>query len=261
MSGHRRLPIRHHRRIAEVAPPRRSATGVFPRGSHAAVGARARRATSSVSRGTVRQALASAPRRGRRSRRAGRARRRARGAARAELLRAPQLLGLGARRSARTRPGRVVELARRYADADDARRLDVLDGDPVFSLVRVRHARRHVPVMVERTTFVESGRRGSSPPSTCSSDSIYARSARSASSSPTRGTPSTRSPRTRSTPDLLDVPAGTPLLRQTRRTTLARTAGRSSGRTTATAATRCRSSSRTAAARATLPGSLGGDGD
>jgi GntR family transcriptional regulator len=69
--------------------------------------------------------------------------------------------------------GRVVELARRYADAVDARRLDVSEGDAVFSLVRVRTL-GETPVMIERTTFVESiGRLVAAVD--LESDSIYAR--------------------------------------------------------------------------------------
>jgi GntR family transcriptional regulator len=59
-------------------------------------------------------------------------------------------------RSIGERPGgRVVELTRRYADALDSRRLDVREGDAVFSLLRVRTL-SDTPVMIERTTFVES---------------------------------------------------------------------------------------------------------
>ena len=51
--------------------------------------------------------------------------------------------------------GRLIELARRPASPVDAARLAVADGDPVFHLVRVRLLSGS-PVMVERTTFVES---------------------------------------------------------------------------------------------------------
>jgi len=49
----------------------------------------------------------------------------------------------------------VMELARRPAREDDAQRLGVSPGEPVFKLIRVRTL-TGTPVMIERTTFIEA---------------------------------------------------------------------------------------------------------
>jgi GntR family transcriptional regulator len=51
--------------------------------------------------------------------------------------------------------GSIVELARRPATKADVSRLAVLEGEPVFHLVRIRLL-SGVPVMIERTSFVEA---------------------------------------------------------------------------------------------------------
>ena len=168
-----------------------------------------------VSRGTVRQALATLRAEGVVAVRKG---------ARGIVLDEPraqsfsELLSFSAwaRSIGETPGGRVVELARRYADAIDARRLDMREGDAVFSLVRVRTLGA-TPVMVERTTFIESiGRLVAAVD--LESDSIYARLAE-------RGVVFAQARHYVSAlaadPDdaeLLEVAPGTPLLRQVRRT-------------------------------------------
>lgn len=105
-----------------------------------------------VARGTVRQALASLRAEGAIAVRRG---------ARPIVLSEPraqsfaELISFTAwARSMGDEPGgRVVSLAREYATAEDSERVDVVVGDPVFRLVRVRLL-GDAPVMVERTTFV-----------------------------------------------------------------------------------------------------------
>jgi GntR family transcriptional regulator len=107
-----------------------------------------------VSRGTVRQALATLRAEGVVAVRKG-----ARGIVLAEprAQSFSELISFSAwARSIGEEPGgRVLELTRRYADSLDSRRLDVREGDAVFSLLRVRTL-SDTPVMIERTTFVES---------------------------------------------------------------------------------------------------------
>ena len=110
--------------------------------------------TFGVSRGTVREALnilraegAIAARRG----------------ARWVVLAAPlvqsfsELLSFSAwaRAEGHEPGGRVIELARRPASPIVAKALSVLEGDPVFELLRLRLL-SGIPVMIERTAFVES---------------------------------------------------------------------------------------------------------
>jgi GntR family transcriptional regulator len=168
-----------------------------------------------VSRGTVRHALATLRAEGVVAVRKG---------ARAIVLDEPraqsfsELLSFSAwaRSIGETPGGRVVELTRRYADELDARRLDVQEGDAVFSLVRVRTL-TGVPAMVERTTFLESiGRRVAAID--LESDSIYARLAE-------QGVVFAQARHYVSAiaadePDasLLEIEVGRPLLRQVRRT-------------------------------------------
>jgi len=113
--------------------------------------------------------------------------------------------------------GRVVELVRRYADPMDAGRLDVVEGQPIFSLVRVRTL-GGTPVMIERTTFIESVGRLVAMVD-LETDSIYARLAE-------HGIVFAQARHYISAVGadgddaaLLGVEPGTPLLRQIRRTT------------------------------------------
>lgn len=204
----------HHRRIAESLR-RAIRAGVYPRGAQLP-SERELAEDFDVSRGTVRQALASLRAEGVIASRKG-----ARGVVLAEPREQSfsELLSFSAwaRALGEEPSGRVVELVRRYADADDARRLDLDEGEPVFSLVRVRMLGES-PVMIERTTFVESvGRRVASVD--LESDSIYARLA-------DVGVVFAQARHTVSAiaaddvdAELLGIPDGTPLLRQIRRTT------------------------------------------
>jgi GntR family transcriptional regulator len=112
--------------------------------------------------------------------------------------------------------GRVVELSRRYADELDASRLNIQEGNAIFSLVRVRTL-GETPVMVERTSFVESiGRLVAAVD--LEADSIYARLAE-------QGVVFAQARHYVSAvaadaddAALLEIEAGKPLLRQVRRT-------------------------------------------
>lgn len=141
----------HHRRIAE-ALRRAIRAGVYPRGAQLP-SERELAEDFDVSRGTIRHALATLRAEGVIASRKG-----ARGVVLAEprAQSFSELLSFSAwARSLGEEPsGRVVELVRRYATPDDARRLELAEGEPVFSLVRVRILGT-VPVMIERTTFVE----------------------------------------------------------------------------------------------------------
>jgi len=203
-----------HRQIADAL--RRSIrSGVYERGTQLP-SERELAEEFDVSRGTVRQALATLRAEGVVASRKG-----ARGVVLAEprAQSFSELLSFSAwARALGERPaGRVVELARRYADAADAHRLDVTEGDPVFFLVRVRML-GDAPVMIERTTFVESvGRLVASVD--LEADSIYARLAE-------RGVVFAHARHYVSAlaadnedAALLGVEPGTPLLRQVRRTT------------------------------------------
>jgi len=203
-----------HRRIAEAV--RRSIrSGVYPPGAQLP-SERELAEEFDVARGTVRQALATLRAEGVVASRKG---------ARGVVLSEPraqsfsELLSFSAwARSLGEEPsGRVVELVRRYADGADGRRLDVAEGDPVFSLVRVRMLGR-TPVMIERTTFVESvGRLVAAVD--LEADSIYARLAeRGVVFAQARHYVSAISADEEDA-ELLDVPPGTALLRQVRRTT------------------------------------------
>jgi GntR family transcriptional regulator len=159
-----------HRAIAESLR-RAIRAGTYERGTQLP-SERELMAEFDVSRGTVRHALATLRAEGVVAVRKG---------ARAIVLDEPraqsfsELLSFSAwaRSIGETPGGRVVELTRRYADALDSRRLDVPEGDAVFSLVRVRTL-SDVPAMIERTTFLESiGRRVAAVD--LESDSIYAR--------------------------------------------------------------------------------------
>jgi GntR family transcriptional regulator len=207
-------PAPHHRRIAESLR-RAIRSGVYPRGAQIP-SERELADDFEVSRGTVRHALASLRAEGVIASRKG-----ARGVVLAEPREQSfsELLSFSAwaRALGEEPSGRVVELARRYADADDARRLDLREGDPVFSLVRVRML-ADVAVMIERTTFVESvGRLVAAID--LENDSIYARLAE-------VGVVFAQARHTVSAvaadeldAELLGVHTGTPLLRQIRRTT------------------------------------------
>jgi len=203
-----------HRRIAEAL--RRSIrSGVYPRGTQLP-SERELAEEFDASRGTVRHALATLRSEGVIASRKG---------ARGVVLSEPraqsfsELLSFSAwARSVGEEPsGRVVALTRRYADATDAQRLDVEEGDPVFFLVRVRMLGSE-PVMVERTTFIESvGRLVASVD--LEADSIYARLAE-------RGVVFAQARHYISAigadaedAQLLSVEPGTPLLSQVRRTT------------------------------------------
>ncbi|HVP75801.1 MAG TPA: GntR family transcriptional regulator [Gaiellaceae bacterium] len=203
-----------HRQIADAL--RRSIrAGVYVRGGQLP-SERELAEEFEVSRGTVRQALATLRSEGVVVSRKG---------ARGVVLSEPraqsfsELLSFSAwaRSLGETPGGRIVELARRYADADDATRLDVRSGEPVFSLVRVRML-GGTPVMIERTTFIESvGRLVAGVD--LESDSIYARLAE-------QGIVFAQARHYVSAivadaedAALLEVAEGTPLLRQVRRTT------------------------------------------
>jgi GntR family transcriptional regulator len=203
-----------HRRIAE-ALRRAIRSGVYPRGAQLP-SERELADDFDVSRGTIRHALASLRAEGVIASRKG-----ARGVVLAEPREQSfsELLSFSAwARSLGEEPsGRVVELARRYANRTDARRLDVHEGDPVFSLVRVRML-GDAPVMIERTTFVESvGRLVAGID--LEADSIYARLADiGVVFAQARHTVSAVAADTLDA-ELLGIAAGTPLLRQIRRTT------------------------------------------
>jgi len=199
-------PSPHHRRIAE-ALRRAIRSGVYPRGA-LLPSERELAEDFEVSRGTVRHALSTLRAEGVIASRRG-----ARGVVLAELL----SFSAWARSLGEEPSGRVVELARRYADAADARRLDVDEGDPVFALLRVRML-GDAPVMIERTTFVESvGRLVATID--LESDSIYARLADlGVVFAQARHTVSAIAADTLDA-QLLAVDPGTPLLRQIRRTT------------------------------------------
>ena len=207
-------PSPHHRRIAE-ALRRAIRSGVYPRGA-LLPSERELAEDFEVSRGTVRHALSTLRAEGVIASRRG-----ARGVVLAEPREQSfsELLSFSAwARSLGEEPsGRVVELARRYADAADARRLDVDEGDPVFALLRVRML-GDAPVMIERTTFVESvGRLVATID--LESDSIYARLADlGVVFAQARHTVSAIAADTLDA-QLLAVDPGTPLLRQIRRTT------------------------------------------
>jgi GntR family transcriptional regulator len=203
-----------HREIAE-ALRRAIASGRYERGQQFP-SERELMAEFGVSRGTVRHALTTLRTEGVLAVRKG-ARRTVLSEPRAQSF--SQLLSFSAwATSLGEEPGgRVVSLERRYADADDARRLDLRDGDPVFSLVRVRTL-SGAPVMVERTTFVESvGRLVATID--LETDSIYARlSELGVVFAQARHYVSAIG----ANPDdsaLLEIAPGTPLLRQIRRTT------------------------------------------
>ncbi|MBV8066324.1 MAG: GntR family transcriptional regulator [Actinobacteria bacterium] len=204
----------HHRRIAE-ALRRAIRNGVYPRGAQLP-SERELAEDFAVSRGTIRHALATLRAEGVIASRKG-----VRGVVLAEprAQSFSELLSFSAwARSLGEMPsGRVVELVRRYADADDARRLDLVEGDPVFSLVRVRML-GEAPAMIERTTFVEDvGRLVAAID--LEADSIYAKLAE-------RGVAFAQARHTISAiaadeedARLLGIEPGTPLLRQIRRTT------------------------------------------
>ena len=121
-----------------------------------------------------------------------------------------------ARSIGETPGGRVIELTRRYADELDARRLDVQEGDAVFSLVRVRTL-TGVPAMVERTTFLESiGRRVAAVD--LESESIYARLAEQGVVFAQARHYVSAIAADEQDASLLEIDIGRPLLRQVRRT-------------------------------------------
>jgi GntR family transcriptional regulator len=202
-----------HRAIAESL--RRSIrAGTYERGTQLP-SERELMAEFDVSRGTVRHALATLRAEGVVAVRKG---------ARAVVLDEPraqsfsELLSFSAwaRSIGETPGGRVVELTRRYADALDARRLDVPEGDAVFLLVRVRTL-SGVPAMVERTTFLESiGRRVAAVD--LESDSIYARLAEQGVVFAQARHYVSAVAADEEDAALLEIEAGRPLLRQVRRT-------------------------------------------
>ena len=203
-----------HRRIAE-ALRRAIRSGAYPRGTQLP-SERELAEQFDVSRGTVRQALGTLRAEGVIASRRG---------ARGVVLSEPraqsfsELVSFSAwARSLGEEPsGRVVELVRRYADEADARRLDVAEGDPVFSLVRVRML-GGAPVMIERTTFVESiGRLVASVD--LESDSIYARLADFGVVLAQARHYVSAIAADEDDAELLGIEPGTPLLRQVRRTT------------------------------------------
>jgi len=173
-------------------------------------------AAHGVSRGTVRHALSLLAAEGAVASRQG---------ARSVVLARPRTQSFGellsfsawARSLGEEPRGRMVELRRRRATDAEADRLAIRAGDAVFGLVRVRLLGA-VPVMIERTTFVESvgellGELR------LEVDSIYERLAE-------RGVVFAHArhviealPADARDAALLDIPEGTPLLRQQRRTT------------------------------------------
>jgi GntR family transcriptional regulator len=173
-------------------------------------------ARHSVSRGTVRHALSVLAAEGSVACRQG---------ARSVVLAQPRTQSFGellsfsawARALGEMPQGRMVELRRRRAGAAEAERLGIRPGDEVYALVRVRLLGAR-PVMIERTTFVESVGvlLGSLR---LEVDSIYERLGE-------RGVVFAHArhviealPADERDAALLEVPAGTPLLRQQRRTT------------------------------------------
>jgi len=202
-----------HRQIAE-ALRRAIRAGTYERGTQLP-SERELMEEFAVSRGTIRHALATLRAEGVVAVRKG---------ARGIVLDEPraqsfsELLSFSAwaRSIGETPGGRVVELSRRYAHPSDARHLEVREGDAVFSLVRVRTLGT-TPVMLERTTFVESiGRRVAAVD--LESDSIYARLAE-------QGVVFAQARHYVSAVGadaedaaLLEIEVGTPLLRQVRRT-------------------------------------------
>lgn len=203
-----------HRRIAE-ALRRAIRSGVYPRGTQLP-SERELAEDFAVSRGTIRHALATLRAEGVLASRKG---------ARGVILAEPraqsfsELLSFSAwARSLGEEPsGRVVELSRRYADADDARHLDVAEGEPVFSLVRVRML-GDTAVMIERTTFVEEvGRLVAAID--LENDSIYARLAEQGVVFAQASHYVSAVAADEEDAALLEVAPGTPLLRQIRRTT------------------------------------------
>jgi GntR family transcriptional regulator len=169
----------------------------------------------SVSRGTVRQALATLRAEGVVAVRKG---------ARGVVLDEPRAQSFSelvsfsswARSIGETPGGRVVELSRRYADALDARHLDISEGDAVFSLVRVRML-GETPVMIERTTFVETiGRLVAAVD--LESDSIYSRLAEQGVAFAQARHYVSAVAADAEDAALLEIEVGKPLLRQVRRT-------------------------------------------
>ncbi len=203
-----------HRRIADSLR-RAIRSGVYARGD-LLPSERELMAEFGASRGTVRHALATLRAEGVIASRKG-----ARGVVLAEPRSQSfsELLSFSAwaRALGEEPSGLVVELARRYADATDAHHLDVREGDPVFWLVRLRML-GGVPVMIERTTFVEQvGRLVATID--LENDSIYARLAREGVVfAQARHWVSAVAADERDA-TLLRVPPGTPLIRQVRRTT------------------------------------------
>jgi GntR family transcriptional regulator len=203
-----------HRRIAEAL--RRSIrAGVYPRGTQLP-SERELMEEFAASRGTVRHALATLRAEGVIASRKG---------AKGIVLSEPraqsfsELLSFSAwaRSVGEDASGRIVELTRRYADATDAGRLDVEEGEPVFWLVRVRML-GGVPVMIERTTFIDSvGRLVASVD--LESDSIYARLAEQGVVFAQARHYVSAIAADATDADLLGVEPGTPLLCQVRRTT------------------------------------------
>jgi GntR family transcriptional regulator len=169
-----------------------------------------------ASRGTVRHAVAVLAAEGVVANRQG---------ARSVVLAAPRTQSFGellsfsawARSVGEIPRGRMVELRRRRAGPVDAERLGVLPVDDVYALVRVRLLGA-LPVMIERTTFVESVGvlLGSVR---LEVDSIYERLAeRGVVFAHARHAIDALGADERDAA-LLEVPVGTPLLRQERRTT------------------------------------------
>jgi GntR family transcriptional regulator len=169
-----------------------------------------------VSRGTVRHAIAVLAAEGAVASRQG---------ARSIVLSQPRTQSFGellsfsawARALGEEPRGRMVELRRRRADPDEAERLGVAAGDDIYALVRVRLLGER-PVMIERTLFVEGvGRMLGSL--RLEVDSIYERlGEQGVVFAHARHVIEALAADERDAA-LLEVPVGTPLLRQERRTT------------------------------------------
>jgi len=202
-----------HRRIADSLR-RAIRSGVYARGD-LLPSERELMAEFGASRGTVRHALATLRAEGVIASRKG-----ARGVVLAEPRSQSfsELLSFSAwaRSLGEVPSGRVVSLGRHLADERDTRRLDVALGSPVFRLVRVRLLGER-PVLIERTTFPEwVGRLVAAID--LERQSIYAELARRGVVFASARHTVSAIPAAPDDAELLELPDGTPLLRQLRRT-------------------------------------------
>jgi GntR family transcriptional regulator len=208
-----RPPLPRHRAIAEELRAGIRA-GLYPPGSQLPSELELARSYG-VARGTVRQALHTLKAQGTVASRQG-----ARGVVLAEPRSQSfsELISFSAwaRSLGEVPSGRVVSLGRHLADELDAGRLDIPHGSAIFRLVRVRLLGAR-PVLIERTTFPEwVGRLVAAID--LERQSIYAELAgRGVLFASARHTVSAM-PAEADDAELLELPAGTPLLRQLRRT-------------------------------------------